>query len=259
MVEDRHLTFPLRGMWLVGEFGGQPAFTTVLGVNVRTRDPLAARDRGGSRTGMFRLADERVNGNRPVQSLDFVVTTHPSATLFAFDQSDEGPGQRIGDPSTSNFPNGPGPTGPGGNRQGGPFGPPNFNRRQPTVPRTIRQGGSGVMPLRRTPPRVPPVSPPSPPPPSPPGLLTRTYTPYPEFHAGEIVGTFSIGPVAVPLTPPTDLSVSSGLTTPVDYFGDSWEEGTLPTWAGTTLPTVAEINAFYSGFPQGPYQTSSDS
>lgn len=262
--ESIDLSFPLAGTMLVGEFGEQPAQTTIAGVNVRAQDPFELRVRGGSRRGISRLLPDRVNGSHPVQGLDFVVTTDPSATLFAVDQSVDGPGTRIADPSTSNFPDGPGPTGPGGNPQGGPFGDPGFNRRQPVVPNTVRQGGNGVMRQRTRPPVVPPVVPPPPPPPPPPSTLTRTYTPFEVFHTPEVVGVFALGPVSVPLTPPTDLT---GELVAVDYLGDGFNiSPLLAVWAGTTLPTLAEINAMFvtegwadGGHPDGPYESSVDS
>lgn len=256
---DIGLAFPTAGMWVVAGVEEQPPNSCVSGVNVRILDPLEGRDRGGSWTGMVRAAMSRVNGGHPIQSLGFVVTTDPNATLFAFDQSSSGPGTRISDPSSSNFPDGPGPTGPGGNPQGGPFGPPGFNRRQPVVPRTIRQGGSGVMPTRHTPTASPPVVP-SPPSPPPPATLTRTYTPFDSVYNTENVGKFSVGPFTTPLTPPTDLAPVA-----VDFFGAQWNID-LSAWGGTQLPTVAEINAKFlsagwsdTGTPAGPYRTSTDS
>jgi hypothetical protein len=260
--ESIDLSFPVAGTMLVGEFGEQPALTTISGVNVRAQDPFEQRRRGGSRRGTSKLLPDRANGNHPIQCLDFVVTTDPSATLFALDQSVEGPGIRIADPSSSNFPDGPGPTGPGGNAQGGPFGPPGFNRRQPVVPNTVRQGGNGVMRQRTAPPVSPPDVPPPPPPPSPPGSLTRTYTPFDSVHNTENVGIFRIGPVAVPHASPVDLT---GDVSAVDFFGSAWNID-LSAVVTTTLPTLAAINALFvaagwadGGTPGGPYESSADS
>ncbi len=51
--------------------GGEPTriYTTVLGVNVRGFDPLTRRLRGGSRVGLKRYVDARVNGDFIVQNL----------------------------------------------------------------------------------------------------------------------------------------------------------------------------------------------
>jgi hypothetical protein len=261
--------FPLHGVWLRAEFGEQPAGTAAAGVNVRALDPFQKRYRGGSRTGIVKSVGDRVNGYHPIQCLDFVVTVHPSATLFAVDQSADGPGVRIADPSTSNFPDGPGATGPGGNAQGGPTGQPGFNRRQPASPFTVRQGGNGVMRQRTRPPVIPPVPPPpSPPPPPPPGSpFSRTFTPFAELHTAEIVGSFRLGPITEPLAGTTDFSDTGGLSVPVDYYGDGFTIQTaLSTYGGSAMPTVLQINAMFvaagwadGGHPDGPYETSTDS
>lgn len=204
--------------------------------------------------------------SRAVQDLNVVVLFDLAGLLTTEDQV-SGPGDRIADPSTSNFPDGPGPGGPGSGPGAGPEAPTSpphpagFNRRLPPEGRNSRDKGSGVQPARR---HGTPVSPP-------PTTLTRTYSPFAEAHTGEMFGSFRLGPVSLPLVPPTDLSNSGAFSTPVDYYGDGYAtfgvDGGLAAWAGTTLPTVAELNAIclangWAGSPptnNGPYQTSSDS
>lgn len=244
------LDFPLRGLDTSVAAGLQKPLTTPLGTNARSQDPLARRVRGGSRTGLTRYIDARVNGVNPVQDLNFVITQDADATLYAADQTAAGP--RMLDPGTSNFPNGPGATGPGGGPDA-PTVPPfaaGFNRRH-SDSATVPQGGSGVMQVRTTTSSPPP----------PPATLTRTYTPFADMHSVEVVGVFAIGPKGVPLTPPTDLT---GDTNPVDYYGSAFNVS-FPAWMGTGLPTTAQVNAAFvaagwsSGtHPSGPYESSAD-
>lgn len=192
-----------------------------------------------------------------VQDLNFVVRFDGSALLTNYDQI-FGPGTRIADPTSNNFPDGPGPSGPGGgpNAPSAPPLPTGFNDRNPG--RNVREKGSGIQPLRDTGTSFSP-----PPPPPPPATLTRTYTPFAAVHDTEHVGIFKIGPVTVPLTPPTDLEDK---TSAVDFFGSAWNIMTsLNTWGGPGVPTVAEINALFvlagwvdAGFPAGPYESSVD-
>lgn len=193
----------------------------------------------------------------PVQDLNFVVRFDETALLTVYDQV-FGPGTRIADPSSNNFPDGPGPLGPGGGPEApaAPPLPPGFNARNPG--RNVRNKGSGIQPHRGTGTSFSP-----PPPPPPPATLTRTYTPFLGVYNTEHVGKFKIGPVSVPFTPPTDLE---GATGAVDFFGSAWNiMGNLNTWSGTGVPTVAEINAIFvlagwvdGSFPAGPYETSAD-
>lgn len=248
------LDFPLRGLDTSTEAGLQRPLTAPLAANVRSQDPLARRVRGGARTGLSRWLNERVNGDNPVQCLGLVVTQSNDADLYAQDQL-LAPGTRIADWSSNNFPDGPGAAGPGGGPHA-PTVPPfaaGFNRRR-SDGLTVPDGGTGAMPHRTT-----ATSPPPPPPP--PGTLTRTYVPFASVHTPEIVGTFAIGPVSVPLTPPTDLT---GDMVAIDYFGNGFIAD-LSGWTGTGLPTVAELNAKFvaagwsdGGHPGGPYESSSD-
>lgn len=258
--QNAPLDFPLRGLSTAYTTALQPGLTTPVATNVRSQDFFERRVRGGSRSGLSRYVDARVNGVNPVQCLDVVVTFHFDASLYEFDQSSEGPGSRIADPATNNYPDGPGPsglppgtpTGPGG----GPNAPtsppfvPNFNRRHKDTA-TVPQGGNGIMQIRTT-----SVVPPSPPPP--PGMVTRTYTPYVVNHDPELFGVFSLGPVTLPLTPPTDLSL---IATPIDYFGNSFNpDGSYTAWGGVDLPTVAQVNAMMTSWlsSPAPYESSVD-
>ena len=244
------LDFPLGGLDTAFTISLQRAGTTRVAVNVRGQDFFARRLRGGSRSGLSKWIEARVNGVNPIQCIDIVVTQDYDATLYAFDQSSGGPGVRISDTVTNNFPNGPGVTGPGGNPQGGPTGATNFNRRKSDTA-TIPQGGNGIMQPRTT--STTPA----------PGSYTRTYTPFAVNLSSEIVGIFSIGPVAVPMTPPTDLEALAVAVSGFG-FGAQWNIGVnLSTWTGTQLPTVAEINQMFTdnGWSSSPlpYETSVDS
>lgn len=243
--------FPLRGIDLSTEASAQLPQTTPHAVNVQSADALEQRIRGGSRPGLVRYVDARVNGNNPIQNLGVVVTQAVNYHLMTYDQT-YAPGIRVSDTSTSNFPDGPNGTGPGGDGHGGPSWPGGGNRRVPTTGRTILSGGSGIMPVREI------GSPPPPPPPSPPGFVTRTYYPYAVNHATELFGVISVGPVALPLVPPTDLSL---IAVAVDYFGDSFNpDGNWTAWGGVGLPTVAELNAMMTSWLSSPppYETSVD-
>lgn len=253
------LGFPDKGIDTSVPFDRQPADTCVVGVNVRWQDPILHRQRGGSRPGLEKWIDEQPGGATPVQMLGVVVYYDAAALLTQAEQDGllNSPGGLVTDTMSSNFPDGPGPTGPGGNPQGGPTGQPGFNRRTPATPARKRPAkGSGVVPNRGV------TATPPPPPPPPPGTLTRTFTPYVSVYNTEHVGKFHIGPVTTPLTPPTDLS---GDTAANDFFGASWNLD-LSAWAGTTLPTLAQINALFvaggwadAGTPSGPYEIAVDS
>jgi hypothetical protein len=115
--------FPLLGVDTAFAPSLQRPRTTPVGTNARSQDPFERRLRGGSRTGLIRWIDERVNGVNEIQCLDVVVTAGEESTLYCADH-DGGPGPRMADPSTNN-------TG-----------------RVPAGGRTVRVGGSGVMLLR---------------------------------------------------------------------------------------------------------------
>lgn len=170
------LTFPTRGVNVATEFELQPVGTTPTGRNVRTYEPSSARGRGGARPGLLKWLLDRVNGNAPVQHLNFIVTQAGESTLTDF-EVEFGSTRRyrmIVDPSSNcrrdlaactheDMPDGgtnpPTAPPPGGTPGGGPPGGPNAPGTQTSgrnPPRIIRSGGSGIRPRRSG--RYPPVA-----------------------------------------------------------------------------------------------------
>lgn len=260
--ESQDLKFPDRGVVVSTAASEQPADSTAVGVNVRISDTLADRMRGGSRPGLVKLLAAQPAGATKTQHLNTVAHFNVDATLAVKEQDGitDAPGGLITDTiTTSNAPDGPTPTVPGGGGPSAPTSPPfpsGFNRRTPAFPpapqpRKRPDKGSGIQTPRS-------VGPSSPPPPPPPGMSTRTYYPYDVNHATELFGVFQLGPVTLPLTPPTDLSL---IAMPIDYFGDSFNpDGSYTAWGGVGLPTVAEINAMMTSWLSSPppYETSVD-
>lgn len=243
------LTFPTRGVNVATEYELQPVGTTPVGANVRTYEPSSSRGRGGARPGLFKLLLDRVNGNAPVQHLNFIVTQSGTAMLTDFESSfaDELGYPTMPDPATNNrseFPNGPWPAPapplggtapptappPNGTAGGGPPGGPNAPggagaARNP--PRVIRTGGSGVQ-LRRNGPAVPP------PPPPPPGgfrLICRTFERDPSYFDPDEIGQAVVCECNDPSRPPYTVTFPN-------------QQGSASTTiAGGSLPTVGDMNA----------------
>lgn len=118
--QDFPLEFPVSGIDVSVEYGRRPAGTTETGENVRAFDSLEDRQRGGSRPGLTKLVNERVNGDNEVQHLDVLVDpTTPALNA----EVDEG---AYPDPSTNNL-------------------------RVRNFGRFVRVGGSGRQPNRNTP------------------------------------------------------------------------------------------------------------
>lgn len=261
--QDAELEFPKFGVDVSCAPSAAPAYTAPVAVNVRLQDVFHSRKRGGVRPGLLPVLPPRPAGHTPTQFLGVVVHYTPDALLTVDEQADElnTPGGLVTDTMSNNFPDGPGPTGPGGgpNPPTSPPFPAGFNRRTPTTGRSRPKYGSGVQPRRGF------GSPPPPPPPPPPGPVTRTYHPYAEFLGGEFLPVFSVGPFTVPLTPPTDLDPQ--VTVPGSDSAGAAMLDDLHAWAGTQLPTLDEINALVLshggsyGPPgeAGPYQSISDS
>lgn len=59
---DAELLFPVNGVHLGTEYDRQPDRTTAFGLNVRSWDPLASRERGGSRPGLTKYISTRPGG-----------------------------------------------------------------------------------------------------------------------------------------------------------------------------------------------------
>lgn len=93
-------SFPTQGVDAAMEFWRQRPLTTPRGVNVRTQEPRGQMDRGGSRQGLVRYIDARVNGDHLIQMLDVVVD--PQAPGLNADTGDQ-PAGYIPDPSTNNL------------------------------------------------------------------------------------------------------------------------------------------------------------
>ena len=75
------MLFPMRGLDVSCEYGRQPPGTAPAGVNVRSSEPTEIRFRGGSRCGLVKFLDERVNGEAEIQHLAVLVTTDPAFLL----------------------------------------------------------------------------------------------------------------------------------------------------------------------------------
>lgn len=95
-------SFPTQGVDAAMEFWRQRSLTTPKGVNVRTEEPRGQMDRGGSRQGLVRFIDARVNGVHLIQMLDVVVDPQAPG-LNADAGSDTAPPGYIPDPSTNNL------------------------------------------------------------------------------------------------------------------------------------------------------------
>jgi hypothetical protein len=126
------LPFPTAGTDVAGEFHRPPPGTTPAGVNVRGQDPRTLRLRGGSRAGLSKLIAAPVDGTvgHEVQHLNVIVDPTVDALLAEFEDWTDG---GTPDPSTNNA------------ADGDPDGP---LARNPG--RSVRPGGSGVQPTRRS-------------------------------------------------------------------------------------------------------------
>ncbi len=68
------LNFPLNGINVVHEFQLQPPGTTADALNVRSRDAIARRNRGGSRPGLGKyIAQQIPEGAKTIQHLNYIV------------------------------------------------------------------------------------------------------------------------------------------------------------------------------------------
>lgn len=170
------MPFPLAGVNVATEYGLQPDRTTPRGNNVRAMDQIAERLRGGSRPGLTRYPDDQLPGE--VQNLLAIATTDYDHTALVQDPYYTAANSSyVFDPSTNNRANGdagrPGPDGewggpPGGGvgydpdnpggfntHRGSPGAQPAFDRLIRNRGRRVRNGGSGVMPIRDRPERLP--------------------------------------------------------------------------------------------------------
>lgn len=115
--------FPTAGLDVTCEFGRQPADTAAAGVNVRTSDPIAGRERGGSRPGLSKRINHVVYAaDAEVQHVAVLVDPQSAALSANYDTPNP-----IFDPSTNNLSN-----------------------RNPSG-RTVPDGGGGVQLNRNVP------------------------------------------------------------------------------------------------------------
>lgn len=156
--EYADLTFPLAGLDLSAEYGGQAPLTTPTGDNVRAFEPDSYRARGGSRPGISRYVSDQVSGTNLIQHLAVIVDPTPrglpaftvTAPTAPLDGSVDLGGGLVGDPTegaSPPVPPSPPTTDPSTNN--GPI-PRNNGNREP------RDGGSGFQPNRNLPPPPPP-------------------------------------------------------------------------------------------------------
>lgn len=118
--QDFPLEFPVAGVDVSTEYGRRPPGTTEEGENVRAFDTFAQRQRGGSRPGLSKLVNEKVNGDNEVQHLNVLVDpTTPALNAEVADGD-------YPDPSTNNL-------------------------RTRNFGRLVRRKGSGRQPNRNTP------------------------------------------------------------------------------------------------------------
>ena len=138
--DAQEMAFPLSGVDVSCEVDRQTPRTTPRGVNVRACDPGSLRWRGAARAGLTKLIDATVSGGVgfPVQHLNAIVDPTIEALLANFPEVMSPPGNSIPDPSTNNA-------------AGGSTDPDNPLVRNPD--REIRDGGSGIQPNRKLPPR----------------------------------------------------------------------------------------------------------
>ena len=73
------LPFPLAGVDITNEENQQRPNTAAVGVNVRGRDPIHRRMRGGSRPGLSRYVDAQVSGANLIQHLNTITTINEDA------------------------------------------------------------------------------------------------------------------------------------------------------------------------------------
>lgn len=74
----QELLFPEKGIDRSQEVSAQPEGTTHTGKNVRLREMLTERNRGGSRAGITKFINERVSGVNSIQHLNFIVSVDPA-------------------------------------------------------------------------------------------------------------------------------------------------------------------------------------
>jgi hypothetical protein len=141
------LPFPLRGIDVSTEYELQPELTAPEASNVRGVEPATARERGGSRPGLSRWIDARVNATEAmIQCLDVVATADADALLVAPGQGGgDGGDDWIPDPSTNNeIVNGE-----------DDINDPDYDPDEPGMrnpgPRFVPPEGSGVQPDPHTP------------------------------------------------------------------------------------------------------------
>lgn len=96
--KDEPLEFPAKGIDVTKEFGLQPPLTCADAVNVRTRDSLAQRNRGGSRPGLSQYVPQQIPaGTTVIQHLDVIVDPTTAALPQNFVTPD---GTWVTDPRT---------------------------------------------------------------------------------------------------------------------------------------------------------------
>lgn len=104
MQNTKELLFPSFGLEQTkSQYDDQRDGTTNVGVNVRTYDAIEGRGRGGSRAGLTRWINQKVNGTSLIQHLNSIVTTAATA-LASHDVNDFYPVDYPGGTFLENFP-----------------------------------------------------------------------------------------------------------------------------------------------------------
>lgn len=81
--------FPLQGIDVTVPYDQQPPKTTPAGVNVRARDPMLSRYRGGSRPGLTRFGVQVPGGSAKIQSLGILVTLREDNVISTWDYAND--------------------------------------------------------------------------------------------------------------------------------------------------------------------------
>ncbi len=84
MMDVVEVLFPLQGVDQTTAYDQQPAKTTFLGKNVRSMDPIEERNRGGSRHGLIKFADQVPAGTHLIQNLTQLVDPRADNLLANF-------------------------------------------------------------------------------------------------------------------------------------------------------------------------------
>lgn len=81
--------FPLQGIDVTVPYDQQPKKTTPSGVNVRARDPILSRYRGGSRPGLAPFGFQVPGGDAKIQSLGILVSLNVNNVISTWDFADD--------------------------------------------------------------------------------------------------------------------------------------------------------------------------